>query len=46
MKEALIAIEEKGLKSIDLLKLSDRGIKFLLMNLVSLFRYTLFLLLR
>jgi hypothetical protein len=27
MKEALIAIKEKGIKSIDLLKLSKRGIK-------------------
>jgi hypothetical protein len=26
MKEALIAIKEKGIKSIDLLKLSERGI--------------------
>jgi hypothetical protein len=29
MKEALIAIEEKVIKSIDLLKLSKRGIKLL-----------------
>jgi hypothetical protein len=27
MKEALTAIKEKGIKSIDLLKLSERGIK-------------------
>jgi hypothetical protein len=27
MKEYLIAIEEKGMKSIDILELSERGIK-------------------
>jgi hypothetical protein len=38
MKEALIAIEEKGIKSIDLLRLSERGIKLHIDEPVSLFK--------